>query len=229
MNILLVGALQFTNPFAEMFQRGGHSVVTFSTSEFLAAQTIAAHDIFIEVENTALSKKRAVLQRADDAALVLTCALAANTTLAASWTDYPERVVGFGALPPIPAQGAIELARGLRTDDASWERAQDFWRGLAQTRVEVADSAGLVRARIVCCIINEALSALQEQVASVQDIDLAMKLGTNYPHGPLEWSALIGLETVLGVMEGLQNEFGEDRYRPAPLLKRYAAAGRAPR
>ncbi len=229
MNILLVGALQFTNPFAEMFQRGGHSVVTFSTSEFLAAQTIMAHDIFIEVENTALSKKRAVLQRADDAALVLTCALAANTTLAASWTSQPEHVVGFGALPPIPAQGAIELARGLRTDDASWERAQDFWRGLAQTRVEVADSTGLVRARIVCCIINEALSALQEQVASVQDIDLAMKLGTNYPHGPLEWSALIGLETVLGVMEGLQNEFGEDRYRPAPLLKRYAAAGRAPR
>lgn len=229
MNILLVGTSHFTIPLTEIFTHGGHSVVTCSTDKFLAAQNIAAHDIFIEAENTALEKKRAVLQRAPGDVLILTCALAANTTLAASWTEQPAHVVGFGVLPPIPAQSTIELARGLRTDDASWERAQNFWRGLGQKTVDVADSAGLVRARIVCSIINEAFSALQEQVASVQDIDLAMKLGTSYPHGPFEWSAHIGLDTVLGVMEGLQNEFGEDRYRPAPLLKKYAAAGLAPR
>lgn len=92
--------------------------------------------------------------------------------------------------------------------------------------VVVADSAGLVRARIVCCLINEAITALMEGVASAENIDLAMKLGTRYPYGPLEWADLIGLDTVLGVMEGLFLEWGDDRYRPAPLLRRMVAAGR---
>jgi 3-hydroxybutyryl-CoA dehydrogenase len=80
----------------------------------------------------------------------------------------------------------------------------------------------------VCCLINEAFSALQENLASPYDIDLAMKLGTNYPHGPFEWGNLMGLDTVLGVMEGLYAEWREDRYRPAPLLRRYALAGKTP-
>ncbi|MBI4674492.1 MAG: 3-hydroxybutyryl-CoA dehydrogenase [Chloroflexi bacterium] len=229
MNVLVVGTPPFTTPLAEMFRHGGHAVASVSTAEFLAAQNIAAHDIFVDVENTSRAKKRAVLERASADALVLTCALAASTTIAASWVPHSERVVGFGVLPPIPAQGAIELARGLQTADATWERAQTFWRALNQNAVVVADSAGLVRARIVCSIINEAFSALQEQVGSVRDIDLAMKLGTNYPHGPFEWGALIGLDTVLSVMEGLQNDYGEERYRPSPLLKRHVAAGIAPR
>jgi 3-hydroxybutyryl-CoA dehydrogenase len=84
----------------------------------------------------------------------------------------------------------------------------------------------LVRARIVCCLINEAVTALMEGVASAADIDLAMKLGTNYPHGPLEWADQIGLDTVLGVMQGLFDEWGEDRYRPSPLLRRMVLAGK---
>jgi 3-hydroxybutyryl-CoA dehydrogenase len=135
-------------------------------------------------------------------------------------------VVGFGVLPPIPENGTIELARGLQTDDAAWEHAAGFWNALKQNIVTVADSAGLVRARIVCGIINEAFSALQENIASPRDMDLAMKLGTNYPHGPFEWGDLLGLGTVLGVMEGLYAEWREDRYRPAPLLRRYALAGK---
>ena len=224
MNILIVGTPQFANPLASMCERGGHRISLFSTDEFLARET-DAYEIFIEVENTSLEKKRAVLTRAQNDALIFTCALAASTTLAASWTKRAERVVGFGVLPPIPETGTIELARGLQTDETSWERAQNFWDALGQKIVCVADSAGLVRARIVCSIINEAFSALQEQIATPQDIDRAMKLGTNYPYGPFEWSALIGLDTVLGVMEGLYAEWREDRYRPAPLLMKYVAAG----
>jgi 3-hydroxybutyryl-CoA dehydrogenase len=228
MKILIVGTPQFAAPLAAICERGGQRVAVFETERFLAARTSRAHDIFIEVEHSSLEKKRAVLERANSAALILTSALNISTTVAASWTKTPARVVGFGVLPPIPENGTIELARGLQTEDASWERAQDFWRALEQNVVVVSDGAGLVRARLVCCIINEAFSALQEQIASPQDIDLAMQLGTNYPRGPFAWSRALGLATVLGVMEGLYAEWGEDRYRPAPLLKRCAAAGILP-
>ena len=90
--------------------------------------------------------------------------------------------------------------------------------------VVVADGPGLVRARTICCLINEAAGALLEGVATAADIDKAMKLGTNYPYGPLEWGDYIGLDTVLGVMNGLFNEWGEDRYRPSPMLKRLVQA-----
>lgn len=79
--------------------------------------------------------------------------------------------------------------------------------------------------RTIACLINEAASAVMEGVATPADIDQAMKLGTNYPHGPLAWADLIGLDTVLGVLTGLFNEFGEDRYRPCPLLRRLVTAG----
>jgi 3-hydroxybutyryl-CoA dehydrogenase len=89
----------------------------------------------------------------------------------------------------------------------------------------VPDGPGLVFPRILCMIINEAAFALMEGVASAEDIDTAMKLGTNYPLGPLEWADRIGLDQVLGVLEGLQAEYGEDRYRPAPLLRQLVRAG----
>lgn len=228
MNILLIGTPQFTTPLAAMLERGAHTVTLYETEKLLAARKIRAHEILIDVENTSLKKKRVVLERARENALIFTCALNAGTTVAASWVENSERVVGFGVLPPIPEMGTIELARGLQTSDAAWERAQNFWSALGQNVVTVADSAGLVRARVVCSIINEAFSALQENIASPHDIDVAMKLGTNHPHGPFEWGNLIGLDTVLGVMEGLYSEWRQDRYRPAPLLRHYALAKKTP-
>lgn len=105
------------------------------------------------------------------------------------------------------------------------EKAKSFWQSLEMKPVVVADGPGLVRARTVCCLINEAASALFEGVASAEDIDTAMRLGTNYPHGPFEWADIIGVDTVLGVMNGLFHEWGEDRYRPSPLLRRMVLAG----
>jgi 3-hydroxybutyryl-CoA dehydrogenase len=187
-------------------------------------------DIAIELHNESAAAKEELLQalamHMPTDALILTTALATSTTLAASWVPHPERVVGFGLVPPIPAEGMVELAKGLQTADSHFTRAVDFWRGLGQEPIAVADGPGLVRARTICCLINEAASALLENVASAEDIDQAMKLGTNYPHGPLAWADHIGLDAVLGVMTGLYEEWGEDRYRPSPLLRRMVLAGR---
>ena len=120
----------------------------------------------------------------------------------------------------------MELAPALQTSTESLERAERFWKELGLEPVVVSDGPGLVRARIVCCLINEAVSALMEGIATAEDIDKAMRLGTNYPYGPLEWADYLGLDAVLGVMKGLFEEWGDDRYRPSPLLRRMVLAGR---
>lgn len=113
----------------------------------------------------------------------------------------------------------------MQTPIAELEKARTFFESLGFTVVEVPDGPGLIQARIVACLANEAMSALSEGVADAKTIDTAMKLGTNYPLGPLEWAELIGLESILAIMQGLQSEYGEDRYRPHPLLRRLVAAG----
>ena len=226
MRVLLVGTTPFIDGLAPVVERGGHEVDAFTTVAFLASERgFGDYDAALEAENTSAARKREVLRRLPADIPLHTCALAVSATIAASWIRNPERLAGFGVLPPIPTEGVVEVARGLQTDEVHFEVARAFWEACGQTVTPVADGAGLVRARVVCAIINEALSALHERVASAADIDLALKLGMNYPRGPLEWGEAIGLETVLGVMEGLQAEWGEDRYRPSPLLRRLVAAG----
>jgi 3-hydroxybutyryl-CoA dehydrogenase len=157
--------------------------------------------------------------------LVLTSALATSATEAASWLPAPQRVVGFGLLPPVSGEGVVELTAALQSTQEALDEATAFWQDLGFEAVRVGDGPGLVRARVICCLINEAASALIEGVATAADIDQAMKLGTNYPYGPLEWADMIGVDTVLGVMNGLFTEWGEDRYRPSPLLRRMVQAG----
>jgi len=229
MSILLIGAEPFVSSLARLCA-ASDSVEALTTTDFLSKQPSAqVQAIVIEAETASTELKRDLLRRLQlthPEGILLTCALNAGVTLAASWTHFPERVVGFGVLPPIPAQGTVELARGLQTSEAAFARAAAFWASLGQQTTRVADGAGLVRARVVCAVINEAVSAVQENVAAPAEIDLAMKLGTNYPHGPLAWGDEIGLDTVLAVITALQEEWGEDRYRPAPLLRRMVAAGR---
>ncbi len=157
--------------------------------------------------------------------LLLVCAQACSTTEAASWLPHPEAASGWSAIPPLGGQATVEVARALQTSEEAHRHAMDFWRGLGLEVEPVADGPGLVRARVLCCLINEAASALMEGVASAEDIDTAMRLGTNYPRGPLAWGDLIGLDVVLGVMLGLYEEYRDDRYRPTPLLVRYVQAG----
>ncbi len=237
MKVIVAGELPFVEDVTALCVTAGHDTHAFWVEDFLGAvesgyllDNVSDVEVVIELHNKSAAAKRELLlalgNAVPDNALILTSALAASTTQAAAWVTNPERVVGFGLIPPIEAQGLVELASALQTGPDSMKQAAEFWQGLNYEAVQVADGPGLVRGRIVCCLINEAVSALMEGVAEAADIDQAMKLGTNYPHGPLEWGDMIGLDTILGVMTGLYNEWGEDRYRPTPLLRRMVLAGK---
>ena len=133
--------------------------------------------------------------------------------------------VGYYALPPIADAPVVELTRTSATGDAAADAAEGFFRDLGKHVEWVDDSPGLVLGRIVCQIANEAAFTLQAGVTSPEDIDTAMRLGFNYPRGPVEWAEAIGLGHVLAVLDGLWSERREERYRAAPLLRRAVAIG----
>ena len=237
MKIIIAGEMPFLQDVGQICGEAGHDTTLFLVEDFYGAiesglmmDEAGDADVAIDLHNESADAKQELMlslaQAIPEQALVLTSALPTSTTEAASWMANPRRVVGFGLLPPIEPGGIVEVTAGLQTGERALQRAQMFWKDLDLEPVLVADGPGLVRARVVCCLINEAVSALLEGVASAEDIDLAMKLGTNYPYGPLEWADLIGLDTVLGVVNGLFREWGDDRYRPSPLLRRMVAAGR---
>lgn len=174
-------------------------------------------------------KKRSILEKLDaslpaSCAIVTSC-LGASTTVLASCTKKPERIVGFATFYPLKDRKVIELAGGLRTAESSLQQAEELIHMLGKEPVRVKDAAGLTFPRIVSLIINEAARSLEEGVASAEEIDLALRLGVNYPQGPLHWGDQIGLDEVMAVLEGLQSETGDDRYRPTPLLKKLVLAG----
>lgn len=237
MKVIVAGELPFIEDVTELCVTAGHDTHAFLVEDFFSAiesgyllDDISDVEVVIELHNESAAAKHELLMSLADAVpyntLILTSALATSTTQAASWVPRPERVVGFSLIPPIESEGLVEIAPALQTAEPSLKRAAEFWRSLNYETVRVADGPGLVRGRIICCLINEAISALMEGVAEAADIDQAMKLGTNYPLGPLEWGDLIGLDAVLGVMTGLYEEWGEDRYRPTPLLRRMVLAGK---
>lgn len=145
--------------------------------------------------------------------------------LAAAY-PHPERVVGLDFLEGGLAPGRlVQVAPGLRTEPGATAVLEEALAALGVVTERVADYGGLVLRRVLFMVINEAVWALMEGVASREDIDTAMKLGTGYPSGPLEWADAIGLDRVYEGLRGLHEEYGDDRYRPCPLLRKMVAAG----
>ncbi|GAB4074832.1 3-hydroxybutyryl-CoA dehydrogenase [Barrientosiimonas marina] len=156
--------------------------------------------------------------------------LASNTssvpiTELAAATNRPGQVIGMHYMNPVPVMPLVEVIRGLETNDETYKQVAAMAYSLSKTAVEVNDSPGFAANRILMPMINEAVFTLQEGTASVEDIDTVMKLGMNHPMGPLTLADFIGLDTCLFIMEVLQDGFGDSKYRPCPLLRKYVNAG----
>jgi len=159
-------------------------------------------------------------------ALVATNTSSISITKLAAATDRPDRFIGMHFFNPVPVMALLELIRGLQTSDDTHAKAETFAKRVGKVPITARNSPGFAVNRILCPMINEAVFALQEGIATAEEIDAGMKLGCNHPIGPLALADLIGLDTMLSVMEVFYTGFNDPKYRPAPLLKEMVDAGR---
>ncbi|MCM3442944.1 3-hydroxybutyryl-CoA dehydrogenase [Metabacillus halosaccharovorans] len=186
-------------------------------------------DLIIEAIIEKMEVKTSLFEELDQLASEKTI-LATNTsslpiTEIAAATTRPERVIGMHFMNPVPVMKLVEIIRGLATSDEVYEQIEAVTRKLNKTPVEVQDFPGFVSNRILMPMINEAIFTVYEGVAEPEAVDEVMKLGMNHPMGPLTLADFIGLDTCLYIMETLHEGFGDDKYRPCPLLRKYVKAG----
>jgi 3-hydroxybutyryl-CoA dehydrogenase len=156
--------------------------------------------------------------------------LASNTSsISITWiadqTERPTQVIGMHFFNPVPVMTLLEVVRGQRTTDATYELVADVAEDLDKNPVEVEDYPGFVSNRVLMPMINEAVFCVMEGVAAPEDIDTVMELGMNHPMGPLTLADFIGLDVCLNILEVLHEDLGDDKYRPCPLLRRKVTAG----
>jgi len=184
----------------------------------------------IEAVPERLDLKKAVFQELDKAlppdAILATNTSSISITELAAATSRPSRVIGMHFMNPVPMMPLVEVVRGLETSEETVNATMEAARALGKTPVLVEDRPGFVSNRVLLPMINEAVYAYQEGVATREAIDTVMKLGMSHPIGPLALADLIGLDVCLDIMEVLQGGFGDDKYRPCPLLRQMVAAGR---
>lgn len=191
--------------------------------------TIPDADLLIEAVSEDLSLKKKLLAQAcqvlSPKAIIASNTSSISLTQLAASTNRPDRVIGIHFMNPVPVMKLVEVIRSLTTSDETFHQAQDFINRLGKTMVVSQDIPGFIVNRILMPMINEAIFTLYEGIATAEDIDVAMKLGTNHPMGPLALADLIGLDTCLSIMRVLHDGLGDSKYRPCPLLVNYVAAG----
>lgn len=191
--------------------------------------TLDRADLVIEAATENEEIKLKVLKEVDtiakEGAIIATNTSSISITGLAAAMNAPQRFVGMHFFNPVPMMALVEIIRGLQTDDATVTAAEAFAKKLGKTPITVKNSPGFVVNRLLCPMLNEAIFALQEGLASPEEIDTGMKLGCNHPIGPLALCDMIGLDVLLAVMEVLYRDFNDPKYRPALLLKEMVAAG----
>jgi 3-hydroxybutyryl-CoA dehydrogenase len=185
-------------------------------------------DLVIEAVIEQFEAKAALFKEIDkvlpQGALLVSNTSSISITRLAATTGRPSNVMGVHFMNPVPVMKLVELIRGLQTSDESYDALQAFCTSIQKTTVLAIDTPGFVVNRILCPMLNEAIFLVQEGVTP-EDIDTAMKLGTNQPMGPLTLADFVGLDTLLYILQVLHRELGEDKYRPCPLLIKYVEAG----
>jgi 3-hydroxybutyryl-CoA dehydrogenase len=190
---------------------------------------VANADIVVEAIIENLAAKVQLFERLDK----LTkpeCILASNTssisiTKMAAATKRPDKVIGMHFMNPVPVMTLVEVIRGIATSDDTYQRVEDLSKRMGKTPIEVNDYPGFISNRVLMPMINEAIFALYEGVATPDSIDGVMKLGMNHPMGPLTLADFIGLDVCLAILRVLEDGFGDPKYRPCPLLVKMVDAG----
>jgi 3-hydroxybutyryl-CoA dehydrogenase len=198
-----------------------------STSIDLAAHASAQLVVEAATENINLKYKIFEELSAKTPNTTILCSNTSSISITAigSHTNRPDKVMGMHFMNPVPVMKLVELIRGLATSDETYAMVNAVAEKMGKTTVEGRDMPGFIVNRVLMPYINEAVQALYEGIASVEDIDTAMKLGTNVPMGPLTLADFIGLDTCLAIMEVLHEGMGDSKYRPCPLLRKYVEAG----
>lgn len=179
-------------------------------------------DVIIDSTNYPRTKKleniRSIDKHCKTGIPVFTSSLCISVSEQSAMSKFPNRLIGIGLYDTFSNAKLIEIAPSKITDAEILKNAEKIFRGFGTNYSIVPDRVGLVFPRILSMIINEAAQVFSEKIAAKEDIDTAMKLGTNYPLGPLEWADKLGVELVYEILSALQRDFGEDRYRPHPVL-----------
>jgi 3-hydroxybutyryl-CoA dehydrogenase len=190
---------------------------------------LSACDLVIEAATENEELKLKILKELgatlDPRALIATNTSSISITRLATATDRPDRFIGMHFFNPVPVMALLELIRGLQTSDDTVAKAEAFAKRVGKVAITAKNSPGFAVNRILCPMINEAIFALQEGIATAEEIDAGKKLGCNHPIGPLALADLIGLDTMLSVMDVFYKGFNDPKYRAAPLLKEMVDAG----
>ena len=239
--VSIIGESPLVEEYAELCASKGYEVevswntppVTkpkFSTPHIKVATAIAPDaSLGLELTNTDRERKKENLNKLDKGLVSTAPLLSSSVTVSAteqcSWIQQKYRLVGVGALPTFIDKALVEVAPTVFTPKETVEIVARFYSSLGKSIEIVQDRVGMVLPRILCQLVNESIFAIADDIADPKDIDTAMKLGANHPNGPVEWAERIGIRQVYAVLEALQNDLNEDRYRVSPLLRQMALSG----